>query len=122
MSRGAGSRPEFFEEFARFGGAAAAHPVGESDGVHRAGAGAADSCDVEPLILEEPVEHPQAKAPCESPPCKASLIDFFGWLFILYLRDPRSSAAPIACGAIISRQTASGKNCDQREAGQESRS
>ena len=43
--------------YLRFGWAAASHAVGESDGVHGAGAGAADRLDVKPLVFEELVEH-----------------------------------------------------------------
>src|SRR5271167_528284 len=57
----AGSRPEFFEAFARLGGAAARHPVSERDCIHGAGAGAADRLDVKPLVLEQLVEDAPGK-------------------------------------------------------------
>src|SRR6516165_6780935 len=61
---------------------------------------------------------PQVKAPCEPPPCRASLIDFLGLPSIEHLRiiPHRRGRAP--AGPIISWQPAGWKNRDQREARQ----
>jgi hypothetical protein len=100
LSGSTGSGPKSLQAFPSLSGAAARHAVGECHRVHGAGAGTADGLDAKPLVLEKLVEHPQVKAPCEPPPCKASLIVFLGCAFIQHLqiqaRRHEPSAAEMA--------------------------